>query len=183
MTNAKFFSILMDGSTDVGKIDDELFLVQWCDMDATDEKIHSRMEYFTVARSESGDAKGLFECLQGALQIFGVSALNVENCRMLVGIGTDGASVDIAAAELKGLVEGELQCLAHRQELALKDALKGTVFDLVGDMLTHLYYMYEKSPKKCRELEEVIADLRQCIEFDDAGVRPLRASGSRWMSH
>ena len=131
----------------------------------------------------------MLKCLQSALQIFGVSALNVENCRMLVGIGTDGASVNIAAAGLKGLVEGELQwifwmwCLAHRQELALKDALKGTVFDLVDDMLTRLYYVYEKSPKKCRELEEVIADLRQCIEFDDAGVRLLHARGSRWVSH
>ena len=53
----------MDGSTDVGKIDDELFLIQWCDIDSTDEKIHSRMKYFTVARPESGDVKGLFECL------------------------------------------------------------------------------------------------------------------------
>ena len=109
--------------------------------------------------------------------------------KYLVGIGTDGASVNIAAAGLKGMVEEELQwifwmwCLAHRQELALKDALKGTVFDLVDDMLTRLYYVYEKSPKKCRELEEVVADLRQCVEFNDAGVRPLRASGSRWMSH
>ena len=73
-------------------------------------------------------------------------------------------------------------CLAHRQELALKDALKGTVFDLVDDMLTHLYYVYQKSPKKCCELEEVVADLRQCVEFNDAGVRPLRASGSKWVS-
>ena len=61
---------------------------------------------------------------------------------MLVGIGTDGASVNIAVAGLKGLVEGELQqifwmwCLAHRQELALKDAPKGTVFDLVDDIRT-----------------------------------------------
>ena len=44
VTNAKFFSILMDGSTDVGKIDDELFLVQWCDIDEIDEKIHPRMD-------------------------------------------------------------------------------------------------------------------------------------------
>ena len=29
----KFFSILMDGSTDVNKIDDKLFLVHWCDID------------------------------------------------------------------------------------------------------------------------------------------------------
>ena len=186
VTNAKFFLILMDGTTDVGKIDDELFLVQWCDVDGTDEKIYSRMEYFTVSRPKSGNAKGLFECLQSALQEFGVAALNVENCKMLVGIGTDGAS---AAAGLKGLVEGELQwvfwmwCLAHRQELALKDALKGTVFDLIDEILVLLYYVYEKSPKKCRELEEVVADLLQCVEFDDAGVRPLCASGSRWVSH
>ena len=51
------------------------------------------------------------------------------------------------------MVEGELQwvfwmsCLAHRQELALKDASRGTVFDLIDDMLIHLYYVYDKSPK------------------------------------
>ena len=108
---------------------------------------------------------------------------------MLVGIGTDGASVNIASAGLKGLVEEELPwifwmwCLAHRQELALKDALKGTVFDFMDDMLIRLYHVYEKLPKKCHELEEIVADLRQCAEFDDAGVRPLRASGSRWVSN
>jgi len=45
VTNAKFFSILMDGSTDVGKINDELFLVQYCNIDEIDEKIHSRMDF------------------------------------------------------------------------------------------------------------------------------------------
>jgi len=136
VTDTSFFSILMDGSTDVSKIDDELFLVQWCDVNGADEKIHSRMEYFTVIRPKSGDANGMFECLQSALQEFGIATLKAEKCKMLVGIGTDGASVNIAAAGLKGLVEGELQwvfwmwCLAHRQELALKDALRGTTFDL-----------------------------------------------------
>ena len=38
-------------------------------------------------------------------------------------------------------------CLAHRVELALKDALKHTAFDLIDDMLIQLYYIYEKSPK------------------------------------
>ena len=65
----------------------------------------------------------------------------MENCKTLVGIGTDGATINIAAAGLKGLVEGELLwifwmwCLAHTQELALKDALKGTVFDLMDNKL------------------------------------------------
>jgi len=81
-TSTKFFSILMDGSTDVGKLDDKLFLVQWCDVNGTDEKVHSRMEFFTVSRPKSGDAKGLFDCLQSALQDFGIAALNAENCKI-----------------------------------------------------------------------------------------------------
>ena len=67
----------------MGKIDDELFLVQWCDVKQAD-KIHSRMEYFAISRSRSGDAKGLFEYLQSALQGFGIASLNIENCKMLV---------------------------------------------------------------------------------------------------
>ena len=47
----------------MGKIDDELFLVQWCDINATDKNIHSGMDYFTVVRPESSDAKGLLQCL------------------------------------------------------------------------------------------------------------------------
>ena len=46
IANAKFFSILMDGSTDVSNIDEEIFLVLWCDVDGSDEKVHSRMQFF-----------------------------------------------------------------------------------------------------------------------------------------
>ena len=38
-------------------------------------------------------------------------------------------------------------------------------------------------PKKCRELEEIIVDLKECFSFDDGGVKPVRASGSRWVTH
>ena len=74
-------------------------------------------------------------------------------------------------------------CLAHRLELAVKDALKGSAFDTVDDMPLKLYYLYEKPPKKCRELEEVVSDLKECICIDEAGIKPVRASGSRWVSH
>lgn len=70
-------------------------------------------------------------------------------------------------------------CLAHRVELALKDALKHTPFDLIDNMLTRLHYVYEKSLKKCCELEKVISDLQHCVVFDDAGIRPICPSGSR----
>ena len=73
-------------------------------------------------------------------------------------------------------------CLAHHLELAVKDALKGTAFN-ASDMLLKLYYLYKKSPKKCRQVEAAISDLKNCINFDDGGSRPIRASGSRRVSH
>uniref|UniRef100_A0A1X7TPP9 DUF4371 domain-containing protein n=1 Tax=Amphimedon queenslandica TaxID=400682 RepID=A0A1X7TPP9_AMPQE len=73
-------------------------------------------------------------------------------------------------------------CIAHKVELTIKDALKGTAFDLIDDMLK-LYYMYEKSPEKCRQLEEIICDLKDCLKFDDKGIKPVQASGSRWVTH
>ena len=61
-----------------------------------------------------------------------------------------------SASGLKGLVEAKLGwifwmwCLAHRLKLSIKDALSNTTFDLVDEMLLRLYYVYEKSPKKCK---------------------------------
>ena len=78
---------------------------------------------------------------------------------------------------------GGMWCLAHRLELAVKDALKGTRFDLIDEMLLRLYNLYNKSPKKCRELEEIIFVLKEYLWFDDAGVKPVRSCGSRWVAH
>ena len=68
-----------------------------------------------------------------------------------MGIGTDGASANIAAAGLKGLVEKHLPwvywmwCMAYCLELAVCDALKTTTFDVVDDLLLRLYY---KNPQR-----------------------------------
>jgi len=147
------------------------------------------MEYFTVMRPRSVTAQGLFEVLEGGLWGIGIEEVSAEQCKKLVSVGTDGASANIAASGLKGLVEAHLPwvfwmwCMAHRLELAVKDALKGTAFDAIDEFLLRLYYLYEKGPKKCRELEELIADLKDCLSFDDAGVKPIHSSGSRWVSH
>ena len=144
-----------------------------------------------MVQPQSVSAQGLFEVLESGLHGLGIQEVSAEQCTKLVGIGADGASANIAGCGLKGLVEEQLPwvfwmwCMAHRLELAAKDALKGTAFDVIDEFLLtqRLYYLYEKSPKKCRELEEVIKDLRECLSFDDAGVKPVRSSGSRWVSH
>ena len=82
--------------------------------------------------------------------------MGVDNWKnKLVGFGSDGASVNMAAGGLRGYLEADIPwvvvfwCLAHRLELSLKDALKHTLFSKVDEMLMRMYYLYEKSPKKC----------------------------------
>ena len=65
------------------------------------------------------------------LQQFGINKVNKEDCCRLIGIATDGASVNISSGGLKGLVERQVPwvywmwCMAQGLELAIKDALKG----------------------------------------------------------
>ena len=75
--------------------------------------------------------------------------------------------------------------MAHRLELAIKDALKSTVFDLVDEMHLKLYLLDENSPKKCRELEDICSELSHCLSLDseDGRTRPIRANGSRRVTH
>ena len=181
--------VLLDGSTDKGNIDNEAMLVVWCDLDGHDEKIHTRLSYFKLARPKHVTAEGLFEMLAHCLQCLGIQEVDVDNCKKLIGIGTDGASANIANAGLKGIMERKIEwiywmwCLAHRLELALKNALNGTYFDFIDDMLLKLYYLYDRSPKKCRELMDIVEDLKEFLNFDDNGVKPIRANGTGWVTH
>ena len=166
-------------------------VVVWFDKNSqgNDERVITRTRYLRISRPSTANAKGIFDVLEAALQGLGISTVSREDCSKLVGICTDGASANIANAGLKGLVEKELPwlvwmwCMAHRLELAVKDTLKKTTFDLIDDMLLRLYLLYSSSPKKCRELEEVVVDLKECLSVEDGGTRPVRASGSRWISH
>ena len=80
----------------MGKIDDELFLVQWCD-------INAQMKRFTlewiILQLLDLKAVMLNNCLNACRvhykYVIGINALNMENCKILVGIGTDGASVNM----------------------------------------------------------------------------------------
>ena len=48
-------------------------------------------------------------------------------------------------------------CLAHRIELAIKDALNGTAFELIDEMLLRLYYLYEKVQRSSGSLKKLSA--------------------------
>ena len=193
LTAARFFSLQADGSTDAGNVENELFLALYFDPYASDGKVHVRNKFLSVRRPKSGCAEGLFECLEKAVGHVGIADSDWKD--KLIGFGCDGTSVNIAAGGLKGYLEQSVPwvvvfwCLAHRLELSLKDALSSTLFSSIDNMLMRLYYLYEKSPKKCRELEDVVAELRMCLEATHmptsatGGNRPLRACGTRFVAH
>ena len=60
IAKAKFFSILLDGSTDSANVDDEVLLVLWFDPEGSDEKVHTRMSFLKVCSPDSVTARGLF---------------------------------------------------------------------------------------------------------------------------
>ena len=164
LATAKFFSLQLDGSTDAGNIEDEVFLTVFCDLHSADGRLHVRNEFLTVRRpSRSRMQEGLLSCLHNAMGFMGVT--NWES--KLIGMGCDGASVNMGhRSGLKGLLTEAMPwitvfwCLAHRLELALADALKGTLFSQVDKMLLRVYYLYEKAPKKCLELKVIVDELK-----------------------
>ena len=48
LAKAKFFSLLLDGSNK-GNINNEVLPAVWCDPNGSDEKVHTRMDYFMVS--------------------------------------------------------------------------------------------------------------------------------------
>ena len=76
-----------------------------------------------------------------------------------------------------------LGALPHCLELACKNALSSILFKGIEEMLLRLYYVYEKSPKKMRELEEVVKELKEVFEFPIGGNKPVRSQGSRWINY
>ena len=140
----------------------------------------TRTSYLSIIRPSTATAKGIFDALETALQGLGIAAISREECTKILGIGTDGASANIAGAGLKWLVEKEMPwvvwmwCMTQCLELAVKDALKHTHFEYIDDMLLQLYLLYENSPKKCQELEKIVADLTERV----SGFRRWRDKAS-----
>lgn len=117
--------------------------------------------------------------------------LGIEGKPVLVGGGTYGTSVNISEQNgMRGTMQRALPwllfwgwCYAHRLELACKDSLSSKPFKDIQEMLLRLYYVYEKSAKKPRELLDIVEDLREFYDLSQGGDLPVRAQGSRWITY
>jgi hypothetical protein len=115
-------------------------------------EITSRARYWSVHSPGKADAASLLLCIADALKFLGIEnildkeqVLGVEGRPLLVGAGTDGASVNSGEQTgLKGQMQHALpipRCFAHRIELACIDSFTSPFFLRVQEMLLCLYYI------------------------------------------
>ena len=129
LDRARFFSLQLDGSSNAGNVEDEVFLVVLCNPNSEDGKVHVHNNFLTIRHPGRANAAGLLACLRAAMSYVGVA--NWES--KLIDVGCDGANVNMGTTGgLKGVLTETMPwvvvfwCLARRLELALRDALRQT---------------------------------------------------------
>ena len=142
------------------------------------------MIYVTFINAD-GHPKCKFFCLADVSDAtsIGIQTLLMERCakldlrNQLVSICVDGAAVNLieCSSWSLGLTEGRhaLACSSSLHESACSTSF----LDEISTMLLNLHYMYEKSPKRLRELQ-ILAEL-----MEESIRKPDKANGTRWLQH
>ncbi|XP_064644698.1 E3 SUMO-protein ligase KIAA1586-like [Lineus longissimus] len=187
LVKAKFYSVLCDGSTDCTITEKEVVYVLYFDPVGDPDKVQVKLTFLYLKDVGVPNAPGIQSAIERSFQSLGI--LPCEMYRKLVGFGADGASVNSGdKAGVKALLSKHAPwlvfqwCVAHRLELALKDALKDTYFKKVDHMLMRLFYLYHKAPKKLFELKALYEVMKNTFEFEEGTLKPKRACGTRWIS-
>ena len=194
IAEAKFYSILFDGTTDSSVTEQEAIFVLYFDPDgepadniSNEPEIAVKTSYLSLQSLSSSTAQGVVDGIKKALIEAGLKDVTTVTPPAL---GGDGCSTNRGEkGGVKGILKKEypwflfVWCIAHRLELALKDALSSTYFKEIDDCLLKPYYLYEKSPKRLRSLQELSNIYKDSLEFVEGSMKPKRASGTRWITH
>ena len=180
LKRVNFIAILCDGATDQSMTEQRSYMFR------DPDTLLPVLKFFNIATPElSQDAVGLKEAIKNAFK-----EKNLESVLdKMVFLSSDGASIN--SGKKSGLIRMFQEdyewicfiwCFSHRLELALKDSLE-EFFDPVDESLRHLYYLYKNSSKKLHELKNLYPLLKDQYEMYGAGVKPDKATGTRWIDH
>ena len=186
LSEAHFYSVLTDGTTDCS-VTEELVYVLYFDPKRNEESVGVKLAFLSLKDVKKADAPGIESVIESSFASVGTTKNELYS--KLVGFGADGASVNSGDKNgVKALLQQKSPwlifqwCVAHRLELALKDALQPTWFKQVDQMLTKLHSFYNKSPKKLYELKSLHKLLQNTFDFVEGSIKPKRANGTRWIS-
>lgn len=178
LEDAKFITVLSDGSTDVSATENEIVYARFA------IKGEIKTNFVGIFSVEKADAQGILSCLKKALN--SVSSEESSAFKKVVAYCSDGASVNTGeTGGVIALLRQEvwsnvllIKCLVHRLELSFKDSIKGvTVCNKLFALLSSLYSFYHVSPLQRANLKRTFRTL------DQGAVMPLRVGGTRWVNH
>lgn len=183
--NARFISVLSDGSTDKGIREQELVYVRF--VGSTGE-IQTKLS--DIVDLEHGHAQGVKDGILKGLESVGITREILAE--KLIGVNTDGASVNLGkkGGAVKLLLDevneqfedGQtcneyitvVHCVAHNLELAICDAKKGCNYlKDFESILKGIFQLYYYSPKRRRELYDIAVSLDQELKHY-GGVQQIR---------
>ena len=177
-----FLSVMADGGTDQGVMEEVLVYVRYLDM----ELGKPVNEYLAIQEPKSGSGADVLDAISFAIS----NTTGMEDSawkEKLTSFGSDGCAVMTGAKNgVWGLLRNdssttnfkEFWCGAHRVELAVVKSLQHfEEFNKLRETLQSLYKEYHYSPKALRELRELAEALEEKVS------RPLNVLGARWLPH
>ena len=167
LKSLKFYSILSDGSTDSGNIEEELVYVNNL------SKGTAKVSFLSIENAQNVYANGIKEYIESAFKCFDIVRFNVDGAAVNVGLN---GGVGTLLKEKSSWLH-VIYCFSHRLELAVKDAFKNKAFVKIGNMLSVLYKLYQYSSKRYRELKRFADDC------DEVVPEPKKPYGTRWIDH
>ena len=151
---ARFISLISDGSTDSSFTEAEIVYLRFCHMG----KI--QVHFVAVKNVSKGDSLAISDVILKSMEQY----IGHDFAKKVVSVGTDGASVmtgcktgvvvRIKQQLNRPFIVG-MHCCGHRLELAYKDALKDVkLYKKIDALLLGLYYFYRNSPLNRSNLKE-----------------------------
>ena len=181
--DSKFVCFIGDGSTDSSIKEQEMWYVRSC------VKGNISINFIGVHAAERADASSIVEGLKETVET-NLKIDWVDISHKMVALACDGASVMLGAkAGVGALLTKEqpsliaIHCMAHRLELALKDASKKLkLYDKSINVLSMgLYYFYHNSALN----RSMLVRSYQAMVGKEKGepLLPTRVGGTRWIGH
>ena len=153
ISKSNYYLVLSDSSTDSSLTEQETIYILFIGGGIP------ALKYFSIESVKVANSVGLEEFLEKDFLQFG----SKNYYDKLAGLNLDGASVNMGRMNGLGkLVRDKapwveiVHFFNHRLELALKDAFTTAKFyHNIDEMLTKLYYLYQKSLKHLQQLREL----------------------------
>ncbi|KAJ8333912.1 hypothetical protein SKAU_G00412310 [Synaphobranchus kaupii] len=176
LKKARFISIMIDGATDEGNLENENIYIKFFDKEKGVVQ-----SFFGIEDVKHANADGIIAAVDSVFQQAGLE--NWRDC--VVFLCADGAAVNMGrkngvAAKLKENIEHLLaiHCVAHRLELGMVDSIKDDAqLKKLQEVLQFLYQQYHYSPKALRELRMLAQALEEKV------LKPTNLRGARWLPY